>query len=280
MSVAQRTRQGEALAETVPLQSAPLHGTDGPPAASWTNVRPLTRSSAAAVGEWVDLLARISHDLRTPLNAVIGFSDVMAQELFGPLGHARYHEYVGHIRASGEELLKAAEDALEMTALLAEPRTMAIEGVPLLLAVGEALDELGGRARLLAPSIETDIAEPLEVRADRRLLTRAIRHLVSIGIARAGRGANIRIAAAVEHGLVRLDVAVSDAQGSCPVDAEKVRDLGMGRRDLGVWIASSILDQIDCRLSIEIDDGCLILSTVLEEAAQASFFDGPRRGLA
>ncbi len=66
----------------------------------------LTRSEA---------LASISHDLRTPLNAVIGFSEAMQRELFGPLGHDRYKDYAVHIRESGEQLLKAAEAMIAQT---------------------------------------------------------------------------------------------------------------------------------------------------------------------
>ena len=67
--------------------------------------RELARSRA-------QLVAALSHDLRTPLNAVIGFSDVMQRELFGPLGHDRYRDYAVHIRDSGEQLLKAAENII------------------------------------------------------------------------------------------------------------------------------------------------------------------------
>ena len=243
---------------------------------SWANVQPLDRPAAqvaaGAVGEWVDLLARISHDLRTPLNAVIGFSDVMQQELFGPLGHTRYQEYVRHIRASGMEVLQAAEDALTMTALLAEPKAVTFEHVNLAQALGEAIDDLSGRLRLQAPTIEIEIADELDVRSDRRILTRALRQLVTIGLARAGQGAMINVSAVCEHGLVQLRVDVSDCHGACPVNAEQAADLGMGRRDLGVWIATSMLDLIDCRLAIETDGERLALTTTLEQANQPSFF--------
>ncbi len=243
---------------------------------SWANVQPLDRSAAqvaaGAVGEWVDLLARISHDLRTPLNAVIGFSDVMQQELFGPLGDTRYQEYVRHIRTSGVEVLQAAEDALTMTALLAEPKAVAIEDVNLAQALGEAIDDLSGRLRLQAPTIEIEVADELEVRSDRRILTRALRQLVTIGLARAGQGAMIKVSGDCEHGLVHLRVDVSDCHGACPVNAEQAADLGMGRRDLGVWIATSMLDLIDCRLAIETDGERLALTTTLEQANQPSFF--------
>jgi signal transduction histidine kinase len=66
-------------------------------------------------------MARINHDLRTPLNAVVGFSELMVLELFGPLGDERYQDYVHHIRDSATELLKSAEDTLALTALVANP---------------------------------------------------------------------------------------------------------------------------------------------------------------
>jgi signal transduction histidine kinase len=78
------------------------------------------RSEARAVSlSRSEVLASISHDLRTPLNAVIGFSEAMQRELYGPLGHERYRDYAVHIRESGEMLLKAAE------AMIAQNRTEA-----------------------------------------------------------------------------------------------------------------------------------------------------------
>ena len=62
-----------------------------------------------------ELMAHMSHALRTPLNAVIGFSEVMARELHGPLGNRRYQEYAHHICESGGRLLKSSEDALAVT---------------------------------------------------------------------------------------------------------------------------------------------------------------------
>ena len=59
-------------------------------------------------------MSRINHELRTPLNAVIGFSEVMALEMFGPLGNERYQEYARYIRDSAGDLLKSAEDTLAL----------------------------------------------------------------------------------------------------------------------------------------------------------------------
>jgi hypothetical protein len=241
-------------------------------ATAWANVRPLDRSAAGAVGEWADLLARISHDLRTPLNAVIGFSDVMQQELFGPLGHVRYQEYVRHIRASGVELLQAAEDALAMTALLAEPKLAVIEDVPLLAVVNEAMDDLTGRFSHIIHAVEIEVSEDIEVRSDRRFLTRAIRQMLTIGLSRAVEGGRIMICAEVQHGLIDLRVEIGSYIGGSVAGASSGFDAGLGRRDLGVWLATALLDLIDCRLAVETGADRLGLRTTLEQTNQPSFF--------
>lgn len=62
-----------------------------------------------------DFLAAMSHELRTPLNAIIGFSEMLKSELAGPLGHPRYHEYVGDVLQSGRHLLSLVNDVLEFS---------------------------------------------------------------------------------------------------------------------------------------------------------------------
>lgn len=59
--------------------------------------------------------ASMSHEMRTPLNAIIGFSDIMAMELFGPLGNARYKGYSGDIGKSAHHLLSLIDDLLDLS---------------------------------------------------------------------------------------------------------------------------------------------------------------------
>jgi len=102
-----------------------------------------------------ELMAHMSHALRTPLNAVIGFSEVMVRELHGPLGNRRYQEYAHHICESGGRLLKSSEDALAvteaMTALMTD-RTR------------------GRRERVLVSALLCEASEGLEAAAGLRLI--------------------------------------------------------------------------------------------------------------
>lgn len=75
-------------------------------------------SRVAALPDAARLAARMSHDLRTPLNAVIGFSDLMRRELHGPVGDRRYRDYAEHIAQSGEQLLRATENTLAMAEMI------------------------------------------------------------------------------------------------------------------------------------------------------------------
>jgi signal transduction histidine kinase len=59
--------------------------------------------------------ASMSHEMRTPLNAIIGFSDIMAMELFGPVGNARYKAYAGDIGKSANHLLSLIDDLLDLS---------------------------------------------------------------------------------------------------------------------------------------------------------------------
>ena len=62
-------------------------------------------------------LRMVSHELRTPLNTVIGFSEIIACELYGPLGAPQYKEYAELVRQSGHRLLKLLNQVIEIARL-------------------------------------------------------------------------------------------------------------------------------------------------------------------
>ena len=73
------------------------------------------RQADRAANAKADMLARISHEVRTPLNAIIGFAEVMIGERFGALGNERYVEYMKDIRASGERVIAIINDLLDLS---------------------------------------------------------------------------------------------------------------------------------------------------------------------
>jgi PAS domain S-box-containing protein len=62
-------------------------------------------------------LAMMSHELKTPLNAIIGFSEMIGTEMLGPIGNKAYLGYVRDITASGNKLLAIINDVLDVARL-------------------------------------------------------------------------------------------------------------------------------------------------------------------
>ncbi|NQU61457.1 MAG: EAL domain-containing protein [Rhodospirillales bacterium] len=60
------------------------------------------------------LLETLSHDLRTPLNTIIGFADMMESETLGSINEPQYREYVSDINHAGRNMLTIINDMLDM----------------------------------------------------------------------------------------------------------------------------------------------------------------------
>src|SRR3546814_836458 len=69
------------------------------------NLRQALEAAEQANRAKSDFLAKMSHEFRTPLNAVIGFAEVLQEQLFGPLGDRRYSGYARNIVTSGRNLI-------------------------------------------------------------------------------------------------------------------------------------------------------------------------------
>lgn len=66
------------------------------------------------------MLADLSHEMRTPLNAVIGFAETIERQTFGPVGHDNYTQYAEHIRMAGRHLLDLVNTVLDLAKIDAD----------------------------------------------------------------------------------------------------------------------------------------------------------------
>lgn len=128
-------------------------------------------------------LAHLSHEMRTPLNSIIGFSEAMAVELFGPLGSERYGDYVRTVLGEAERLLQLTNDLLDLSR--AESADLRIDESVFDLA--EVILELAPHARTLSRGGKARISfgavEPVLLRADRDKIRAVLAHLVGNGLA-------------------------------------------------------------------------------------------------
>ncbi|MDR3375532.1 MAG: ATP-binding protein [Ancalomicrobiaceae bacterium] len=92
-------------------------------------------------------LATMSHELRTPLNAILGFSEVMQNELLGPLDNATYKGYVADIHESGRHLLNLINEILDLSRIEAGRHALNEEAVTLPYIVEDCAHMMNLRAR-------------------------------------------------------------------------------------------------------------------------------------
>jgi PAS domain S-box-containing protein len=164
-----------------------------------------------------DVLARISHEVRAPLNAIIGFAEVMIDERFGTLGNERYVEYMRDIRASGERVMAIINDLLDLSRIESGKIDLAFTNQNLNELVENCVAVMQPQASRERIIIRTSLAQPLPaVVADGRALRQIALNLIgsSIHLANAG-------------GQVIVSTALSDF-GEVVL---RVRDTGHGLND-------------------------------------------------
>jgi len=140
-------------------------------------------------------LAHLSHDIRTPLNHIIGFADLMRHQTYGALGDERYETYVESIKASGDRLLAFFASILDLAELESGQRELRQDNL-------EIDDILSGINRRFAPQakragLNLSLGRPsgAMVRGDRFSLERALSNLVDNAIRYTPAGGRIAIAA-------------------------------------------------------------------------------------
>ena len=182
-----------------------------------SELREARRLADRAAGAKADVLSRISHEVRTPLNAIIGFSEVMIGERFGALGNERYREYMKDIRASGERVIAIINDLLDLSRIESGKLDLAFTHQNLNELVESCVAVMQPQANRERIIIRTSLAHTLPpVIADARALRQITLNLI---------GNSIRLANA--GGQVIVSTALSDF-GEVML---RVRDTGQGLND-------------------------------------------------
>lgn len=138
-----------------------------------------------------NVLANMSHEFRTPLNAILGFSEILTLQLYGPLGDKRYREYVGHIHHSGKHLLDLINDILDLSKIEADKMDLKVGDYDIRPLIEACLAMVRPAADGRSVVLQTlTAALPVTLNCDRRafnqmllnLLSNAIRHTPAGGL--------------------------------------------------------------------------------------------------
>jgi two-component system cell cycle sensor histidine kinase PleC len=125
-----------------------------------------------------EFLANMSHELRTPLNAIIGFSDVMRNEMLGPLPQ-RYVEYATDIHRSGQHLLHLIDEVLNMARIDSGGMKLDLETLDVGSLISECVKSFEGKAKDANITFRTELRSIPAIQADKRALREVISNLLS-----------------------------------------------------------------------------------------------------
>ena len=213
-----------------------------------------------------EFLANMSHELRTPLNAIIGFSEIMRDELLGPLGDSRYSQYARDIHGSGAHLLEIINDILDLSKIEAGKHELIEETVELSAIVKSCLMLLGERARSAEVRLEQRLPEDLPaLRADPRKLKQVMLNLLTNAVKFTPPGGTVTVTAVHQPGGGVSFSVVDTGIGIDPDDFDKVLapfgqvDSGLGRKyegtGLGLPLSRGFIELHGGRLELDSTPG-------------------------
>ncbi|WP_196259480.1 sensor histidine kinase [Pelagibacterium limicola] len=141
-------------------------------------------------------LARIGRELRRPLNTVVGFSELIASESFGPVSNPRYLEYARDINAAGAVMTDLADELDDYVRLAEGKVELTPADIDLSALLADCLVRVRGQAGAERVLLRSAISERLPmVRADAGTLKQAILNMLASAINEAGEGNKVVVSA-------------------------------------------------------------------------------------
>jgi signal transduction histidine kinase len=169
-------------------------------------------------------LATVSHELRTPMNAVLGYTALVVEEIDGPVT-PQQREHLGRVAASGKHLLALIDDLLGYARMEAGEEVVRPADVTVCDIVEQSLLLVRPMAKAKALDLHVDCPNPdLVLHTDRRRLSQVLVNLLANAIKfTAAGGVHLVVRATGERVEMQVRFEVSDTgRGIAPDDQERV----------------------------------------------------------
>ncbi len=212
-----------------------------------------------------EFLATMSHEFRTPLNAILGFSEMMRAQYFGPLGAENYEEYANDIHDSGQHMLALIDDILDISAIEAGKRVMVKEAIDVGKLLRECIRNVEQVAREKGVDLSMEFPEETpSLYADRRSVVQIALNLLSNAIKFTDRDGKVSISILLSG--QEFTMKVSDTGiGISPDRLPKITEPFSQAHDdphitqngtgLGLSIVRSLVEAQDAKLCIDSELG-------------------------
>jgi hypothetical protein len=163
-------------------------------------------------------LANMSHEFRTPLNSILGFSELLETGAAGELNE-KQARYVKNVRHGGAHLLELVNDILDLSKVEAGLLTLRAERLNLCEVIQESVLELRPVAREKKIELACPLREGFQVNADRVRVKQILYNLLSNALKFTPESGMVRVETWREAGEVK--VAVVDNGVGIPREAQQ-----------------------------------------------------------
>jgi PAS domain S-box-containing protein len=158
-----------------------------------------------------EFLAQMSHELRTPLNSILGFNELIRDELHGPLGAEIYKEYSDYIGESAQHLLSMINDLLDLSKIEAGKVELLEEWNDLKSLVQSVVTMTKGYAKEYQMQVRTSVDEGLDrLYGDVRAVKQILVNLVTNAIKYSEEGREVRLSVRRSEDPAGIMVAIAD----------------------------------------------------------------------
>lgn len=212
-----------------------------------------------------ELLSVMTHEFRTPLHLVLGFTELIVKEAEGPLGAPAYKDYARHISDAATQLNSILSDMLLFSRALSDGLTLQEDSYTIGHLIDEAVDAI--RPKVKGKGIDVVPGEAVDPECrlfcDRSLFQRALGHLLDNAVKFSPGGSRVTVSAhlARNHSLI---CTVKDE--GCGMSAEQIRDflkpfvqadMSRGRAKDGMGLGLTL-----CHYIIEAHGGRLLIQSL------------------
>ena len=125
-----------------------------------------------------EFLASISHELRSPLRTIIGFTQLLVEELEGPLNE-RQKRFLTHIGSDSSHLLQLVNEILDLSKIEAGKLDLHLERFDAIEATSEVVNSIAPLASAKSIRVEQAVGTGFSLRADRLRLKQILLNLLS-----------------------------------------------------------------------------------------------------
>ncbi len=215
-----------------------------------------------------EFLSRVSHDLRTPLNAMLGFAQLLAMDTSAPLSKVQ-RDRVALIETAGWHLVRLIDDVLDFSRIESGNLRISMETVDLLPAINDAVRLVSSQAAANDVTISQQLptaagATPLQAWADRTRLIQVFVNLLSNAIKYNTQGGQVGVrVGSADGGLLRIEFSdtgrgMNEAQlvrlfepfNRLGMEASAIEGTG-----IGLTIVKRLLDLMDGTIEVSSKPG-------------------------